>query len=250
MFPPFRKIGLTFCAYGERDAGGIAFDKPQQLAVGWAEGRVWCLRRCYAVAYVLAVASSPETAVAVADRVQASFVERLVPEFPPDKRATGLQAAVPSDWVLVVDDIKKKYWVSPSGQSFVLVSYPVPAPGAAQLPRYGMTADMAKTAMVALEFLSRRKATVAESVLRFDRRLWTVISRARGTVDYKSGTFTVEMDRWIDPRTGSYHRVYIGGLTPPDFEQAQKIRDELTFVCPEAPDQRMKPSGNGGRASN
>jgi len=235
MFPAFHEVDLAFRAHGEPAAKGIAFDKPRQLAYGWAEGRVWRLPRCYAVAYVLTVASAPETAMAITDRIQASLVERSAPEFPPEKRATGLQAAIPDDWILAVDDIKKRYWVSPSGHSFFMVSYPLPAPGAAQLPRYGMTADMARTAMVALEFLSGRKATVAESELRFDRRLWTVISRARGTVEYKSGTYAVEMDRWIDPRTGSYHRVYIGGLTPPDFEQAQKIRDELTFAWAEPP---------------
>jgi hypothetical protein len=235
MFPALRDVDLAFCAQGESTAKGIAFDKPRRLPFGCAEGRVWRLPRCYAVAYLLAIASTSETALAVTDRVQASLVERSGPEFPPDKRATRLQAAVPDDWILAFDDIKKKYWVSPTGRAFLLVSHPLPAPSAALFPRYGMTAEMAKTALVAFEDLSGRKATVADSVLRFDLRLWTVISRARGTVAYKSGTFTVEMDRWIDPRTGSYHRVYIGGRTAADFEQAKKIRDGLTFVWAEAP---------------
>jgi hypothetical protein len=57
-------------------------------------------------------------------------------------------------------------------------------------------------------------------------------TRATGTVEYKPGTFTVEMDRWINPHTGNWHRVYIGGLTPGDLSEAKTIRATRRFVRP------------------
>lgn len=230
MFPVVRSLEPNFRPMPADQGEGLMFKRPLAHSVVWVDGRVWRVRKTHAVAYLLTLAREPDIARGLADRIQASLIEKSAPEFPPDRPASGLKPTIPDDWELLIADRKKKYWVSPHGRSFILVSHPSPAPFWRTVANYGTSSGMARDALLVFEKLSGREAKVSKTELLFEPRLWIVLSRARGTAKYKAGDYIVEMDRWIDPRTEGFQRVYIGGLTPADFEAARKIRDSLVFI--------------------
>ena len=67
----------------------------------------------------------------------------------------------------------------------------------------------------------------------FSKRLFMPISRSRGEVDQRTGPFQVVMDTWYDPRIRKMTRIYVGGATPEDLEEAKAIRETVEVIWEE-----------------
>jgi hypothetical protein len=191
---------------------------------------VWQAPEAESLVYLLVRAPQEEAASAFAKRIRLSFKAKAENRYPLRSPSSGLDVPVPNDWT-VLRDAKKRYWAAPDGKVFIMASYPFPVlPLVKAKPGHGVGGKSASTAIKVAETLSGRKAQVQSVGWVFDRRLWVQMSRADGTVQYKSGKFKVRMDRWFDLRTGGIHRVYYGGLTDKDFQRAKAIRDGIAYL--------------------
>jgi hypothetical protein len=231
MFPKF-DVGSIEKRWekDEQDKPVFTFDvsddeKPTQFS-----GRVYLWPEAGVIVYLIAGAATSDQADSYANQITSTFQSTWQPVAPLDIQSPMVEVDVPDEWILL-EDWKKRYWASPDGKAFILVSNPFPTGGEPRLsPSYGTTADLAGIALKGLESLNGREFSFHDSKLRFDTRLWCVKSIANASVNYNSGTYHTEMWRWIDPRTEKYQRVYFGGMSQSDFDKARAIAETVTFA--------------------
>jgi hypothetical protein len=231
IFPALRGESLKFDRVPGVPLAIAHLVRPEKIRDHSVVGNAWRIPDSGWFAFLIVVSNDRTKASATAERVRGQIRSKpsAIPSVDPE--ATTLEIDVPDDWILN-EDVKKGYWAKPSGTAFIYVSKPFPAPGSTLLPRYGMNQSDAEQAITAMENLSGRTSKVGKTTFHFDKKLWMILSRAAGTVEYKSGTFAVEMDRWINPHTGNWHRVYVGGLRLSDLAEAKAIRATRRFVRP------------------
>lgn len=214
---------------GLNSRNAIEFAKTIKVQGHLAQGLILRLPKARSVALLYVVSGGSDHAIEMA-RATAHTIRSIgEPELPPDIPAESVEVEVPEEWQLAIDDERKRYWVNSNGDAFFLLMKPGTAIGAKHLDAYGTAANFAKASLMMRETLAGRKAEVESNELVFDQRLWCLISRARGTVEYKAGPYRVEMRHWVDPRTVKTHRVYFGGLTDDGYATAEAIANTLTF---------------------
>lgn len=228
MFPALAKMDVKLAPDPHRP-GTMMLTAPVQIGGRPCAGRIWREPESFQDVFLMVTASDAPAVSTVSERVVGSLKVKVVPPYPPDRPARSMEADVPADLELTVDDFKKRYWARPDGRAFFMLSKGTANPFAESQPGYGATADGARMALVTAESLSGHKPVVRDSRAIFSDGLFVPISRATGTVSYKAGDFLVEMDLWYDPRLKKMTRVYIGGLTPDDLKQAAGIRETLRF---------------------
>lgn len=230
MYPSLEGHSIDWMQVGGLSPGkAIEFAETITVNGYPTQGLILRLPEARCIAFLYAVGKGSDRVIEVA-RASAHTVRSTgEPELPTDIPAESIEAEAPEDWQLAIDDARQQYWVSPNGDAFFLLMKPRMAFGAKRLDAYGTVANFAKTSLMIRETRAGRKAEVESNELVFDQRLWCLISRARGTVEYKAGPYRVEMRHWVDPRTVKMHRVYFGGLTDQAYQSAQAIANTLTF---------------------